>query len=284
MTIDIPDIAAAAAAVDARPGHEATGAPVRRASGPRGGRSARRARTGGDATLPYTPPDGYAGGIRHWPAAERPRERLYASGAQALSDGELLALFVRTGIPGRNAVDVGRAMLQRFGSLGEMLDADAAQLATVAGLGPAKIAQLQAISEIVKRSLAQRIARGTVFGSPSDLGDYLQLLIGGRPHEVFFSLYLDSRHRLVRVEESSRGTLTQTAVYPREIARAALQFNAAALVVAHNHPSGDIQPSESDRLLTRRLKSALDLLDIRLLDHFIVSRDARLSFAEHGWL
>lgn len=195
MTIDILDTTdtvadTAADTIDTRRGHDAAhGDDAAHAAGSqpsalRARRSARRARAGSTAALSYGPLGACAGGIRSWPAAERPRERLYAAGAQALSDSELLALFVRTGIPGHNAVDVGRAMLHRFGSLGEMLEADAAQLATVAGLGPAKIAQLQAISEIVKRSLAQRIARGTAFGSPSDLGNYLQLLIGGRPHEV----------------------------------------------------------------------------------------------------
>ncbi|MCY0388767.1 DNA repair protein RadC [Robbsia sp. Bb-Pol-6] len=275
----------AGAAVPApMPGEDATHAPARRRSRARAAGAGRPVRFTCPGSPPGSPPGASSGGLRHWPLAERPRERLYAAGAQALSDCELLALFIRTGIPGHDAVDVGRLLLRRFGSLGGMLDADATQLATVAGLGPAKIAQLQAISEIVRRSLAQRITRGAAFSSPSDLGDYLQLLIGGRPHEVFVSLYLDSRHRLLQVEESSRGTLTQTAVYPREIARTALQCNAASLVVAHNHPSGDVQPSEPDRLLTGRLRNALDLLDIRLLDHFIVSRNARLSFAEHGWL
>lgn len=231
--------------------------------------------------VPHATP---AGTIKDWPAAERPREKLHANGLQSLSDSELLALFVRTGIPGYSAVDIGRSLISRFGSLGELLGATRASLKTVKGLGPAKISQLQAINELVRRSLTQRMQRGPALDSPSAVGDYLQLMIGSRPYEVFVSLYLDVRYRLIRAEESSRGTLTQTSVYPREIAREAMHLNAAALIVAHNHPSGAVLPSEADRELTQRLKSTLDLVDVRLVDHFIVSTTDRLSFSERGWL
>jgi len=196
----------------------------------------------------------------------------------------LLALFVRTGIPGRSAVDVGRTMLQRFGTLRELLDASDEELSDVEGLGPAKIAQIQAINEIVRRSLGQHMERGPALDCPSAVGDYLQLMIGSRPYEVFVSLYLDIRYRLIRAEESSRGTLTQTAVYPREILREAMRLNAAAVIVAHNHPSGDVQPSDADQCLTQQLKHTLDMMDVRLIDHFVVSSTSRLSFSERGWL
>jgi DNA repair protein RadC len=222
--------------------------------------------------------------IKHWPAAERPREKLYKAGAGALSDGELLALFVRTGTVALNAIDIGHALLRRFGSLSQMLEASRMQLADISGLGPAKIAQLQAISEIVRRALTQQLERGPALDSPAAVKNYLQLSIGARPYEVFVSLYLDTRHRLIRVEESSRGSLSQTAVYPREIGREAMRLNAGSVIVAHNHPSGDVLPSDADRHLTRRLKAALELLDVRLLDHFVVSSVACLSFAERGWL
>jgi DNA repair protein RadC len=234
--------------------------------------------------VPFARRSAPPGVIKDWPAAERPREKLNALGLRSLSDSELLALFVRTGIPGRTAVDIGRTLIERFGSLGELLGASQTTLKTIKGLGPAKIAQLRAISELVRRSLTQHMERGPALDSPSAVGDYLQLMIGNRPYEVFVSLYLDVHYRLIRAEESSRGTLTQTSVYPREIAREAMHLNAAALIVAHNHPSGAVLPSDADRLLTQRLKSTLDLVDVRLLDHFIVSTTDRLSFSERGWL
>lgn len=231
------------------------------------------------------PPRLRAGGvIRDWPQAERPRERLRKHGASALSDAELLALFIRTGIPGCGAVDIGRNMLHRFGTLSALLDANDEALSEIQGLGPAKIAQLRAIKEIVRRSLSGHMSKGSALDSPHAVGDYLQLMIGARPYEVFVTLYLDVRFRLLHAEESSRGTLTQTAVYPREIIREAIRLNAAAVIVAHNHPSGDVAPSEADRSLTRQLKTALQTVDIRLIDHFVVSSSTRTSFSERGWL
>ena len=225
-----------------------------------------------------------AGPIRSWPVCERPRERMKACGVKALSDAELLALFVRTGTPGRSAVDIGRALIQRFGSLNALLHAEPGELDQILGMGPAKIAQLKAVSEMVQRTLTEEMEECPSFDCPEAVADYLQLMIGSRPYEVFVSLYLDTRHRLLRAEESSRGTLTQTAVYPREIVRRAMQLNAAGLIVAHNHPSGDVVPSDADHLLTRRLNASLSLVDVKLLDHLIVSPGRRLSFAEHGWL
>lgn len=239
---------------------------------------------------PYCMPPGpcqsgtAAAGIRHWPRDQRPREKLAAAGATALADAELLALFLRTGLPGKNAVELSRELLRRFDSLQALLRADAAELRRQAGLGPAKIAQLQAISEIVRRALDERLRTTAVLDSPKAVRDALRLALNGRPQEIFTTLYLDTRLRLLHTEESSRGTLTQAAVYPREIAREALRRNAAALIVAHNHPSGHAEPSASDRRLTVQLKAALDLLDIRLLDHFVIGTGTIFSFAEHGWL
>jgi len=229
---------------------------------------------------PVSPPR--TGSLRDWPAAERPRERLRAAGPGALSDSELLAILIRTGTPGRSAVDLGRALIQRFGHA--MLNASAEALADVNGLGPSKISQIKAIQEIVRRSLSHQMRHGPLMDHPCAAGDYLALMISSRPYEVFVAMYLDARLRLIRAEETSRGTLTQTAVYPREIVRQAMSLNAAALVVAHNHPSGDLTPSKADKLLTQRLQVALDYVDVRLIDHFIVSETGRLSFAEQGLL
>lgn len=224
------------------------------------------------------------GAIRTWPLRERPRERMQACGVKALSDSELLALFVRTGTPGHSAVDIGRALMQRFGSLNALLHAESAELDLILGIGPSKIAQLKAVSEIVQRALAEEMAARPSFDCAEAVGNYLQLMIGSRPYEVFVSLYLDIHHRLICAEESSRGTLSQTAVYPREIVRRAMQLNAAGLIVAHNHPSGDVAPSDADRALTRHLDASLRLVDVKLLDHLIVSAGNRFSFAEHGCL
>jgi len=224
------------------------------------------------------------GAIPTWPVCERPRERMHSCGVKALSDGELLALFVRTGTPGHSAVDIGRALIQRFGSLKGLLNAEPSELDHVLGIGPAKIAQLKAVNEIVQRALEEEMEERAAFDCPEAVGDYLQLMIGSRPYEVFVSLYLDSRHRLLCAEESSRGTLTQTAVYPREIVKRAMQLNAAGLIVSHNHPSGDVAPSDADHLLTQHLAASLGLVDVQLLDHLIVSPQNRLSFADHGWL
>jgi len=220
--------------------------------------------------------------IRDWPADERPRERLLAHGAARLSDAELLALCLRTGTAGTSAVELARDLIARFSGLRGLLSADHSALGTVRGLGAAKAAQLAAILEIARRCLAEALSTGPALGAPEAVRDYLRLSLGARAHEVFIALFLDAQHRVLRVEELFRGTLTQTSVYPREVVKAALSANAAAVIFAHNHPSGVAQPSRADELLTRRLKDALALVDVKLLDHFVVSADHALSFAERG--
>lgn len=222
--------------------------------------------------------------ISDWPAAERPRERLLALGPRALADAELLALLLRTGIRGASAVDLARGMLSRFGSIGALLAAGPKQMSQIRGLGRAKQSQLQAVLELARRALKEQIAAGDALSSPRSVREYLRLALAGREHEVFVALMLDTRHRVTACEELFRGTLSQTSVYPREVVKAALAHNAAAVIFAHNHPSGVAEPSGADELLTRTLKSALALVDIQVLDHFIVAGDSALSFAERGLL
>ena len=222
--------------------------------------------------------------ISHWPAAERPRERLLALGAKVLSDAELVALCLRTGIAGKSAVELARELLGRFGGLAGLLSADHATLRTVKGLGAAKLAQLAAVLELSRRSLGEELKSRSALTSPQAVRDYLRLALGGKEHEVFVVLFLDAQHRVLSVEELFRGTLTQTSVYPREIVKAALKANAAAVIFAHNHPSGVAEPSQADELLTRQLKEALSMVDVKVLDHFIVAGRATLSFAERGLL
>ena len=218
--------------------------------------------------------------ISDWPEAERPRERLLAQGAAALSDAELLAIVLRTGVRGKSAVELGRELLARFRSLAGILGAD---LAGVKGLGPAKRAQFAAALELARRSVRQEI-RGDALISPGAVRDYLRLAISGREHEVFVCLWLDAQHRVIKSEELFRGTLTQTSVYPREVVKAGLRHNAAAVIFAHNHPSGAAQPSQADELLTRNLKESLALVEIKVLDHFVVAGHQAISFAERGLL
>lgn len=222
--------------------------------------------------------------IHRWPASERPRERLAAQGAGALSDAELLAVLLGTGIRGRSALDLGRAALAQCGGLGGLLSAGRDVLCGVAGLGPAKAAQLQAILELARRALREEVQREAVFSSPQSVRDYLRLTLARREHEVFVALFLDSQHRLIAAEELFRGTLTQTSVYPREIVKRALALNAGAVIFAHNHPSGVAEPSRSDELLTASLRQALSLVDVRVLDHLVVAGTATTSFAERGLL
>jgi len=219
--------------------------------------------------------------ITDWPAAERPRERLLAAGAASLSDAELLAVMLRTGVRGRSAVDLGRELLARFGGLGGLLASD---LSGVKGLGPAKRAQLEAAQELARRSLGARLREGAALTSPGAVRDYLKLALGAREHEVFVCLWLDAQHRAIACEEMFRGTLTQTSVYPREVVKSALRANAAAVILAHNHPSGAAQPSRADELLTRNLREALALVEVKLLDHFVVAGSQAISFAERGLL
>jgi DNA repair protein RadC len=219
--------------------------------------------------------------ISDWPVGERPRERLLANGARSLSDAELLAVVLRTGIRGKSAVELGRDLLARFEGVAGILGAN---LSGVKGLGPAKRAQFAAAMELVRRCLKEELHAGSALTSPGAVRDYLRLAIAAREHEVFVCLWLDAQHRVLSIEELFRGTLTQTSVYPREIVKSALRANAAAVIFAHNHPSGVAQPSQADELLTRNLKEALALVEVKVLDHFIVAGNQAISFAERGLL
>lgn len=225
-----------------------------------------------------------AAGIRHWPATERPRERLLSLGAQALSDAELIAIFLRTGIAGRSAVDIARDLLLQFGGLRGLLEADADSVCNCRGLGPAKYAQLQAGIEMARRLLSQQMTRGDVLSSPEATRRFLQLHLRHKAHEIFACLYLDNQHRVLAFEELFRGTIDGASVYPREVVKSALKRNAAALIFAHNHPSGIAEPSSADRNLTHRLREALALVDIRVLDHLVIGDGEAVSLAERGWL
>jgi len=219
--------------------------------------------------------------ISDWPVAERPRERLMAQGAAVLSDAELLAVLLRTGVRGKSAVDLGRELLAQFDGVAGLLAAD---LSAVKGLGPAKRAQFAAALELARRSIEGRLKATSALTSPGAVRDFLRMTLGRQPHEVFVCLWLDAQHRVIGCEESFRGTLTQTSVYPREIVKAGLKANAAAVIFAHNHPSGAAQPSRADELLTRNLKDALALVEIKVLDHFVVAGSQAISFAERGLL
>lgn len=222
--------------------------------------------------------------LKTLPAAARPREKLLAHGAVALADAELIALLLRTGLPGLSVLQLAQQMLDRFGGVAGLLRADAADLKRVKGLGPAKRAELAAVIELARRALAQQIAAAPVFDRPQNVKDYLKLQLGGRGHETFAVLFLDAQQRLIKLEEMFRGSLTQTAVYPREIVKRALELHAAAVVLAHNHPSGVAEPSRADEYLTQTLKSALALVDVRVLDHLIVGASDVVSFSERGML
>jgi DNA repair protein RadC len=221
--------------------------------------------------------------ISDWPIAERPRERLLAKGAAMLSDAELLAVLLRTGLRGKSAVELARQLLAQFDGLSGLFGAGD-ELAKVKGLGDAKRAQFAAAIELARRSIEEKLQSGAALTSPGAVRDYLRLALGGKPHEVFVCIWLDAQHRVIKFDEPFRGTLTQTSVYPREIVKAALAANAAAVIFAHNHPSGAAQPSQADELLTRNLKEALALVDVKVLDHFIVAGNHALSFAERGLL
>ena len=222
--------------------------------------------------------------IQDWPVAERPREKLLERGASALSDAELLAIFLRTGMAGKTAVDLARELLNRYGSLRELFQVPAPELCAIAGLGDAKVAQLHAALELGRRYLAERLKRGMELRSVDDTRAYLQAELRDRTQEVFCCLFLDNRHRVLAFEELFRGTLNGTAVYPREIVRRAIGHNAAAVILVHNHPSGVAEPSRADELLTARLKEALAMIDVRLLDHLIVGDGEMVSFGERGLL
>lgn len=220
--------------------------------------------------------------INDWPADQRPRERLIRHGAAQLSDAELLAVFLRVGVAGKSAVDLGRDVLSHFGSLGRMFASTLTDFSRLDGLGPAKYAQLQAVIELARRAIAEDIRSGEVLDSPGAVKQYLQLLLARRAYESFAVLFVDVKNRLIACEELFRGSLTHTSVYPREVVKAALSHNAASVILAHNHPSGSPEPSAADRALTQALKQALALVDVRILDHFVVAGRLVYSFAEHG--
>jgi DNA repair protein RadC len=220
--------------------------------------------------------------ITDWPEDQRPRERLVKHGAHTLSDAELLAVFLRVGVSGKSAVDLGREMIGHFGSLNGLFSASLTEFSKLNGLGTAKFAQLQAVMELARRSIAEELRAGETLSSPQAVKQYLQLLLARRPYESFAVLFLDVKNRLIAAEELFRGTLTHASVYPREVVKTALAHNAAAVILAHNHPSGTPEPSAADRTLTQALKQALALVDVRLLDHFVVAGTSIYSFAEHG--
>jgi DNA repair protein RadC len=221
--------------------------------------------------------------ISDWPVEERPRERLLANGAKALSDAELLAILLRTGVRDKSAVELARDLLHQFNGLAGLFGAGD-QLAKVKGLGTAKRAQFAAAIELAQRSIGEKLKEGAALTSPGAVRDYLRLALGGRQYEVFVCIWLDAQHRVIKFEEPFRGTLTQTSVYPREIVKQALAINAAAVIFAHNHPSGVAQPSQADELLTANLKEALALVEVKVLDHFIIAGNQAISFAERGML
>jgi DNA repair protein RadC len=221
-------------------------------------------------------------GLKHWPRGDRPREKLLMSGAGALSDAELLAVLFGTGLPGRNVVEVAQDLLARHGSLRGLLGAPAPVARNGTGLGPARYASLHAALELARRHFRQGLEAGSVLGSPGETRAFLVAQLRDRPYEVFCCLYLDNRHRLIRFEELFRGTIDGATVHPREVLRQALAHNAAAVILAHNHPSGVAEPSQADEMITRRLKEALALVDIRLLDHLVIAGAEAVSLAEKG--
>ncbi len=222
--------------------------------------------------------------IKDWPAEERPREKLLEKGSAILTDAELLAIFLRTGIAGKTAVDLAKDLLTEFGSLQALLEADQTQFCQGKGLGSAKYAQLQAVLEMAKRHYVEILQRGNVLTSPEATRAYLTAQLRSYSHEVFACLFLDNQHRVIVFEELFQGTIDGASVYPREVAKKALMHNAAAVIFAHNHPSGVNEPSLADKNITEKLKQSLLLFDIRVLDHFIIGDGKPYSFAEHGLL
>lgn len=222
--------------------------------------------------------------IKDWPACERPREKLLQRGAHYLSDAELLAIFLRTGCAGKSAVDLARELLSQFGSLRALLEASQTQFCRAHGLGQAKYTQLQAVLEMAKRHLAEHLTREQAFTDIDTVRHFLTAQLRHLRHEVFAALFLDNQHRLLHYEELFSGTIDGASVYPREVVRKVLEYNAAAVIFAHNHPSGVAEPSRADRHITGQLQQALALVDVRVLDHFVVGEGEIVSFAERGWL
>lgn len=222
--------------------------------------------------------------IREWPPAERPREKLLSQGPNALSEAELLAILIRTGTRGVSAIDIARGLLVRFGSLRSLLTADKEQVCATPGLGPARYVALQASLELARRHYQQLMNAGSALSNPRATREFLRMRLRDLPHEVFCCVYLDNRHRVIGFEELFRGTIDGASVHPREVVKVALARNAAAVILAHNHPSGIAEPSQADELITRRLKDALALVDIRILDHLVIGDGVCESFAERGLL
>jgi DNA repair protein RadC len=222
--------------------------------------------------------------IRDWPVDERPREKLLARGAAALSDAELLALFIGSGRRGRTAVDVGRDLLHAHAGLKPLLELDLRALAAEPGIGPAKACRLHAALELGRRYLACDLQRPDALTHPAACADYLRARIAAFPYEVFLCVFLDNRHRVIACEELFRGSIDGASVHPREVVRRCLAHNAAAVIFAHNHPSGVAEPSQADREITRHLRQALELIEVRVLDHFVVGSGSAFSLAERGWI
>jgi DNA repair protein RadC len=220
--------------------------------------------------------------ISEWLPGDRPRERLLSLGSSVLSDAELVAVLLRSGVRGKSAVDLARDLLTRYGGVTSMLEAS--DLESVKGLGPAKRAQFAAAIELARRALREKLEKAPALKSPQAVRDLLRLTLAARKEEAFLCIWLDAQHHVVEIQEAFKGTLTQTSVYPREIVKAALARNAAAVIFAHNHPSGVAQPSQADELLTRNLTDALALIEVKVLDHFIVAGSQAISFAERGLL
>jgi len=222
--------------------------------------------------------------IIDWPEAERPREKLLQRGANALTDAELLAIFLRTGTKGLTAIDLAYQLLNHFSSLRNIFNASLEDFSKTRGIGPAKYVQFQAVLEISTRYLNETIEKQNAITSPDDTRQYLKARLRHKAYEVFAALFLDNRHRVIQYEELFRGTIDGASVYPREVVKKALEYNAAALIIAHNHPSGVAEPSQADEQITQRLNKALALVDIRLLDHLVVGDGEVVSLAERGVL
>ena len=222
--------------------------------------------------------------INEWSNAERPREKLMARGAKILSDAELLAIFLDSGLRGQDVVTTARFLLKKYGPLRALLDRDPVELMNLPGLGSACASRLVAALELCDRHLTAHLERGSVLANPDVAARYFAQRLNHYPYEVFAALFLDTRHRALAFEELFHGTVNRTDVYPREVVRCALMHNAAAIIIGHNHPSGHAQPSDADRIITVQLQNALALVDIRLLDHFVIGDGVPVSFAKNGWL
>lgn len=220
--------------------------------------------------------------IPDWPVSERPREKLLHKGVTTLSDTELLAIFLRTGIAGKSAVDLARELLLHFGSLTNIFAANQDRFCRLPGMGIAKYTQLQAVLEMARRTLSEELKNGNAMNSPEMVRDFLRLSLANKQHEVFIGIFLDAKNHTIATEELFSGTLTQASVYPREIVKRALHHNAAAIIFAHNHPSGIAEPSHADKILTQSLKQALAMIDVKVLDHFIIGNGTTMSFAEQN--